>query len=57
MISTSRFDRAFEERTSSAAMVAVELVLMTGTTLNVSWGISVTEAKRKMAEGRDPRKS
>jgi hypothetical protein len=32
-------------------MVAVELVLMTGTTRIVSCGISVIEANRKIAEG------
>lgn len=43
------------ERTSSAAIVAVAVVLITGRTLMRSWLISVKEANRKMADGSDPR--
>lgn len=43
--------------TSSAAIVTVEEVLMTGTTANASCGIPVKEAKRKIADGTEPKKS
>ena len=46
-----------ERPTNSAAIVTVDDVFITGTTAKASWGMPVREAKRKIAEGTEPRNS